>query len=44
MSTGCHRAWHQHGRETWCRAAGVTLDRLMEIAQALDEPADGAPW
>ena len=44
MSTGCHRAWHQHGRETWCRAAGVTLDQLMELAQGLEETAGGAPW
>lgn len=31
-STGCHTAFHQHGRETWCLAVGWTFDDLRAEA------------
>lgn len=33
MSTGCHRAWHQHGQATWMKAVGWTE---ADLARALE--------
>lgn len=32
MSTGCHHAWHQHGRSTYLAKIGMTLDHLLAAA------------
>jgi hypothetical protein len=47
MSTGCHRAWHARGRETYLAAIGMTLADMLEAAAMVDaearERADSMP-
>ena len=33
MSHGCHRAWHQRGRLTYCRAIGWTWAQMLAAAE-----------
>ena len=32
MSRGCHRAWHDHGRLTYCRVIGWTWAQMLGAA------------
>ncbi len=45
MSRGCHDAWHAHGRYTYCRALGIVLTHLINLAayyatKGPDRPGD----